>query len=123
MYLLNPFYATFTNPFLVAFLLLPPILIARRKPTLKTPLITAGAFFVLFGWGCLVIGYEYDAARLAAQINSMSNPPQELVDALTQDASRITVYMFGWIFAVVYLLAWETVFFLFKSLLRLFPRR
>jgi hypothetical protein len=94
------------NPFDLIFLLSPPILLLWKRRGLNYSEASILLFFCIWGWLCLVFGLEYYYDRLSEQIQSTPNPPQELVERLTQDAGRIGVYMFGWLYSSIYFHLW-----------------
>jgi hypothetical protein len=95
------------NPFYVVFLLLPPILRLYEKKGLNYSPVIPFYFFFFVGWLCFLLGYEYHSDRLGEYIFSMPDPPEEMVEDYTEDASRITVYLFGWMPTVIYFFIWR----------------
>lgn len=98
-----------SNPFLIAFVLLPPGLIAWR--VWRDRYLRLSILFwscLLIGWICLIVGFEYQQNCLLAHIKSMSNPSRELWDtwASGDGAKGIAVIMFGWIYSSIYFLLW-----------------
>lgn len=96
------------NPFVIAFLLIPPIIIignAFREKRSPYWLLLLG--FMLTGWVCVFFGTDWYFSALEEKITNTSNPPKEWIENLTADgAIRVFGLFFGWLYSAIYFMAW-----------------
>ena len=103
--LLRPF---LINPFIMVFLLIPPIMIigntCREKRFSYWSLLLV---FMIIGWPCVLFGIDWYYDGLAQIIDKTPTPPEEWLEILTADgAKRVFALFFGWLYSAIYFLVW-----------------
>lgn len=95
------------NPYFLAFLVLPPIMIGVAFMTEKKRLWPIVIAFCLVGWALVCFAIEWNFNTLKNQIDAMTNPPEELIEAWAADgAQRVFGAVFGWLYSFIYFLPW-----------------
>ena len=73
------------NPYFLAFLVLPPIMIGVTFMTKKKRLWPIVIAFCVVGWALVCFAIEWNFNTLKNQIDAMTNPPEELIEAWAAD--------------------------------------
>lgn len=92
------------NPFFLAFLISPIVLIILKQTgKISVSLMLIILIYMIAGWFLVnsTIWFHYEMVKIL--INNTQNPPQELIDHLTEDgAKRAFEFFFGWLYSFVY---------------------
>ncbi len=106
-----------TNPFLILFLILPPIAIVYDwKAKSRVELQTLFYWYIAAGYILINISLHYSQYRLGAYLQALENPPPELTVRWEADgAANLFCFVFGWVYALVYFSVWRLVYFIIKK--------
>ena len=109
---------TWTNPFLILFIVLPPIAILYDwKGNGKYKLQSLFYLYILVGYILINVAIYYYHSRLGAYLQTLDNPPPDLMHNWAADgAKKLFGFAFGWVYALIYFSVWRLLYLLIRKL-------